>query len=131
MRDRIVTLIDYVDSGTDPFALEIRYHHNCWQEHVSHPILLDKDHIHLKNVSSIEVKYLFFRKVQKVVFGEHEIITLQCLVKEYVKIMENYNHNASGVKSSFVKSLLICEYGEDIGFHVRHQNNFYFLHGNF
>ena len=37
--------------------------------------------------------------------------------------MENYNHNAYGVKSSFLKTLLIREYGNSIGFHVRHQKN--------
>ena len=63
--------------------------------------------------------------------------------------MENYNHNASVVKLSIVKSLLIRKYGEDTGFHMRHQKKLsdavydkqncssyievasYFLHGNF
>ena len=38
-------------------------------------------------------------------------------------IMENYNHSVYGVKSSFLKTLLICEYGNSIGFHVHHQKN--------
>ena len=50
IRTRITTLIDFNDSGTDPFATEVRYHHSCWQEHVSHPVLSDEDHIHLQNV---------------------------------------------------------------------------------
>ena len=37
--------------------------------------------------------------------------------------MENCNHNAYGVKSSFLKTLLILEYEDSIGFHVCHQKN--------
>ena len=84
---------------------------------MSYPVLSDE------NASLIKAKYLFFRRVQKVIFEEHEIRTLQSLLKEYMTIMENYNHSAYGVKSSFLKTLLIREYGDSIGFHVRHQKN--------
>ena len=80
---RITTLIDVIDSGTDPFGIEVQYHHSCWQEHMSHPALSDEDHINLRNVSLIEAKYLLFRQFQKVIFEEHEIRTLQSLLKEY------------------------------------------------
>ena len=119
--ERASTLIDFITSGTNSFAIEVRYHHSCWQEHVSHPVLSDEDRIHLQNVSLIEAKYLFFRHLQQVIFEEHEIRFLQSLLKEYMTIMENYNHSAYGVKSSFLKTLLIREYGDSIGFHVRHQ----------
>ena len=123
IRTRIKTLIDFIDSGTDPFAIEVQYHHSCRHEHVPHPVLTDKDHIHLQNVSLIEAKHLFFRHVQKVIFEEHEIRTLQSLLKEYMTIMESYNHSAYEEKSSFLKTLLIREYGDSIGFHVQHQKN--------
>ena len=90
---------------------------------MSHPVLSDEEHIHLQKVSLIEAKYLFFRHVQKVVFEEHEIRTFQSLLKEYMAIMENFNHSAYGVKSSFLKTLLIREYEGSMGFHVRHQKN--------
>ena len=54
-------------------------------------------------------KYLFFRHVQKVIFEEHEIRTLQSLLKEYMTIMEIYNHSAHGVKSSFLRTWQIRE----------------------
>ena len=38
-------------------------------------------------------------------------------------IVENYNHGAYEVKSSFLKTLLICEYGDSIGFCVWHHEN--------
>ena len=125
IQTRLKTLIDFIDSGRDPcdIDIEVRYHHSCWQEHESHPVLSDEDHIHLQNVSLIEAKYLFFRHVQKVIFEELEIKTLERLLKEYMTIMENYNHSVYGVKSSFLKTLLICEYGDSIGFHAQHQKN--------
>ena len=36
-------------------------------------------------------------------------------------ITENYNHSAYRVKLIFLKTLLIREYGDSIGFHIRHQ----------
>ena len=38
-----------------------------------------------------------------------------------MKIMENYNHSAYRIKSGFLKTLLIRDYGDSIGFYVRHQ----------
>ena len=90
---------------------------------MSHRVLSDEDHIHVQNVSLIEAKYLFLRHVQKVIFKEHEIRTLQSLLKEYKRIVENYNRSAYGVKSNFLKTLLIREYEGSIGFHVQHQKN--------
>ena len=101
----------------------MRYHPSCWQEHAAHRDFSDEDHIYLQNVSLIEAKHLVFRHVQKVIFEEHKVRTLQNLLKECMTIMENYNHSAYGVKSSFLKRLLIREYGDSIGFHVRHQKN--------
>ena len=121
IRTRITTLTDVINFGTNPFAIEVRYHHSCWQEHISHPVLSDEDHIHLQNVFLIEAKYLSFKI--SLLFEEHEIRTLQSLLKEYMTIMENYNHRAYGVKSSLPKTLLIREYGDSIGFHVRDQKN--------
>ena len=40
-----------------------------------------------------------------------------------MEIMENYNHSAYRIKSSFLKTLLIREYGDSSGFYVRHQKN--------
>ena len=88
---------------------------------MSHPLFSGEDHIHLQNVFLIEAKYLFFRHDQKVIFEEHEIRSLQSLLKEYMAIMENYNHIVVRLNSSFLKTLLIREYGENIGLQIRHQ----------
>ena len=92
-------------------------------KNMSHPVLSDEFHIHLQSVSLIEAKYHFFRHVRKVILEELEIRTLQSLLKEYMTVMEDYYHSACGVKPSFLKTLLIHEYGDSIGFHVRHQKN--------
>ena len=72
----------------------MRYHPSCWQEHAAHPDFSGEDHIYLQNVSLIEAKHLVFRHVQKIIFEEHKVRTLQSLLKEYMTIMENYNHSA-------------------------------------
>ena len=92
-------------------------------KNMSHPVFSDEVHTHLQSVSLIEGKYLFFRHVQKVILEELEIRTLQSLLKEYMKVMADYYHSACGVKSSFLKTLLIREYGDSIGFYTRHQKN--------
>ena len=121
IRTQITILLDFIDSGTDSFAIEVRYHRSSLQERLSNPVFIHKDHIRLPNVSLIEAKYLFFRHVQKVIFEEHEIGTFQSLVEKYMAIMENYNDSAYGVKLGFPKTLLIREFGDSIGFHVRNQ----------
>ena len=123
IQTRITTLIDFIDSGTDPFTVELRYHHSCWQEHMPHPALSEEDRMHLLNVYLIEAKHSFFRHVQKVIFEKHEIRTLQSLLKEYMTSMEIYNLSAYGVKSSFLRTLEIPGYGDGIGFHVQHRKN--------
>ena len=40
-----------------------------------------------------------------------------------MKIMDNYNDAVYGAKSSFMKIFIIREYGDNTGFHVRHQKN--------
>lgn len=94
IRTPMTTLIDFIDSDTDPFAIEVIYHHSCWHEPVSHPVFSDKDHMHFLKVSLIESKSLFFTHVQMVIFEKHKIRTLQSLLKAHMAIMTGYNHSA-------------------------------------
>ena len=73
IRTCITTLIDFIDSGANPFAIEVRYHHSCWQEHAYCPVLSHEYYLHLQSVSLMQAKYPFFRYVQKVIFEGHEI----------------------------------------------------------
>ena len=60
---------------------------------------------------------------KRIFFEEHEIRTLHRLAKEYITIMKNCDFSAFDLKPSFPKTLLIREYGESVGFNVRHQKN--------
>ena len=56
------------------------------------------------------------------IFEDHEIRTLQGLLLDYNRITSNHGH-FSKVKSSFLKEILIKEFGEEVGFHERIQKN--------
>ena len=73
------------------------------------PVLSRKDHTHLQNVSLIEAN-LVLKNMES---------GCKSLLKEYMTITENYNHSAYGIKSSFLKTLLISKYGDSTGFHVQ------------
>jgi len=48
---------------------------------------------------------------------------LQSLVSDYKRIISDYGYVAGDVRSSYVKELLIEEYGETIGFKERSEMN--------
>ena len=56
-------------------------------------------------------------------FVDHEIITLQGLLREYKCIMGTYGLPNLGVKSSYVKEMLVREFGDGISFHVTPRKN--------
>ena len=60
---------------------------------------------------------------KRIFFEEHEIRTLHSLAKEYITNMKNCDFSAFDIKPSFPKTFLIREYGESVGFNVRHQKN--------
>ena len=49
--------------------------------------------------------------------------SLQSLVSDYKRIISEYRYVAGDVHSSYVKELLIEEYGETIGFKERSEMN--------
>ena len=120
IRDRLVKLID---ATTDPFATEIRYHHYCWMQNIRNKVITDVGRLHLQGVQVIEAQQMFYDYVREVIFQEHELRTVQGLLTEYKKITANFGFNTSGAKSSYIKELLIKEFGAGIGFHTRQQKN--------
>ena len=73
---------------------------------------------HLQGVNLREAQEIFFSHVRQVIFQDHESRTLQGLLRDYKRIISNHGHN-SLVKSSYLKEILIKEYGQNIGFHER------------
>ena len=123
LRDRLNTLIASIPDAQTAFGIENRYDHYCWRKYVSNARpLTDENMLHLQQVNLREAQALFLHHVRHVIFQEHELRTLQSLLNDYKCIISDYGHNST-VKSSFLKELLINEFGEGIGFHQRNQKN--------
>ena len=123
MRDKINCLIEYV--GDDPYAYEIRYHKSCWLNHVrKYQKLSEDDKMPLmQSVTFREAQTIFFDHVRVVIFQEHELRSLQSLLSDYQLIVSKYGFATDGVKSSYIKELLIREFKEAVGFHPQPQKN--------
>jgi len=123
LRSRLDTLITSIPDCETAFGLEIRYHRKFWRIYVSDSKpLSDESTPHLQSVNLQEARELFFHHVRQVIFIDHEFRTLQSLLQDYQRILSNHGHN-SIVKSSYLKDILISEFGDDIGFHERIQKN--------
>ena len=120
MRDRINR---FIDATTDVFAIEVRYHHKCWLKYITNRALTDEKMIHLQNIQVREVQEMFFHHVDEVIFKDHEIRTLQGLLKDYKNLLNNYGWPPSDIRSSYIKDLLVREFGDSIGFHSKFQRN--------
>jgi len=110
MRDRINCLID--SAGDQPYALEIRYHPKCWLKYVRNYQRMSEDdklpHVH--NVTLREAQTMFFNHIRKVIFEEHELRSLQSLLRDYNSLISQYGFPTSGVKSSYIKTILTREF---------------------
>ena len=74
---------------SDPFAADLMYHHNCWQENIDN---VSQKSTHLQNVTLKEARSLFFKHEDNVIFGEHEIRSLQSLLSDYKVIVSEYGY---------------------------------------
>ena len=107
---------------TNPFAAQInRDHPACWRKYISDT----KDevvNVPYQNVQVQEVKQLFFNHAKNVIFEENESRTLQGLLKDYNKMLENNNFNRCE-QTLLLKEMLQEEFGQSIGLHNRFQKN--------
>ena len=123
MRDRINCLID--SAAEQPYAIEIRYHHKCWLKHVrSYQKMSEDDKLpRMHDVTLREAQTVFFDHIRTIIFEEHELRSLQSLLRDYRSIISQYGFPTSGVKSSYIKDILTREFKGKIGFHCRPQMN--------
>ena len=123
MRDRINRVIDY--AAEDPYAVEIRYHNKCWLKYVrSYQKMSEDDKLsRMHNVNLREAQIIFFDHIRAVIFVEHELRSLHSLLRDYNSIISRYGFPTSGIKSSFIKDILIREFEAEIGFHSRPYKN--------
>ncbi len=122
MRDRINCLIN---STTDPFASAIRYHQKCWLKYVGayQKMSVEQKLPLLHEVTLHEAQTMFLDHARQVIFDDHEIRTIQGLLRDYKSIVGAYGLPILGVKSSYVKEMLMQEFGAGIGFYVSPQKN--------
>ncbi len=122
MRDRINCLINSI---TDPFASEIRYHQKCWLKYVGayQKMSVEQKLPLLHEVTLREAQTMFLDHARQVIFDDHEIRTIQGLLRDYKSIVGAYGLPILGVKSSYVKEMLMREFGAGIGFYVSPQKN--------
>ena len=123
LRGRLTRLVESTLALSDPFANDIMFHRACWMKHVNNISSRQSDTMHLQNVCLTEARQLFFRHVDSVVFKEREIRSLQSLLVDYKRIVCDYGYHVGDVKSSYLKELLIKEYGDTIGFKERNELN--------
>ena len=118
MRRRISCLID---STPDPFAADILYHNLCWLKYAL--MRNNEENYHTQNINIDDARNLFFGHVDKVLFQEREIRSLQSLLSDYKLIVGDYGYDVGNIKSSYLKEILVKEYGQSIGFKERPQKN--------
>lgn len=99
MRNRINCLID--SAADDQYALEIRYHHKCWLKYVrKYQKMSDDDKLpQMHNVTLREAQTIFLDHVRSVIFGEHELRSLQSLLQD---IGLTFQHLGSNLRTSRV-----------------------------
>ncbi|KAK1906157.1 putative multidrug resistance protein NorM [Dissostichus eleginoides] len=78
---------------------------------------------HMHNVTLREAQTIFFDNIRTVIFDEHELRSLQSLLRDYSSIVSRYGFPTSGVKSSYIKDILTREFKDKIGSHSRPQRN--------
>ena len=66
---------------------------------------------------------MFIDHARQVIFGDNEIRTLQGLLREYKTILGTYGLPTLGIKSSYVKEVLVRQFGAGIGFYDCPQKN--------
>ena len=89
MRDQINCLINSV---TDPFSSEIRYHQRCWLKYVGayQKMSVEQKLPLLHEVTLREAQTMFLDHACQVIFDDHEIRTLQGLLRDYKSIVGTY-----------------------------------------
>ena len=104
----------------DPFAAEIRYHPACWRKYISNT-KDEVEYLPYQHVQVQEVKQLFFNHVKNVIFEENEPRTLNGLLEDYIKMLENYNFKRCE-RTWLLKEMLQNKFRQSISFHNFQKN---------
>ena len=112
-----------IQSISDPFASEIRYHKSCWDKHIT-PLQksFSDQKLHTERMNYQQVKNTFFRHVHTYIFEEGEPRFFKGLTLDSQNFLLNYGIQTQ-LKPSDVKTILQEEFGEKIGFQLRYRKN--------
>ena len=91
LRTQLSKLVEAVSARSDPFAADLMYHFPCWRDYISNLHFDPKKKVHLQNATYSEIKQMFFRKVDQIIFAEHKIQSFQSVSYEYRKIAREYD----------------------------------------
>ena len=96
-RERMTRVINFIFALSDLFGADYRHHHTCLGKNIDH---VSQKSTHLQNITLKDAQSLFFTHVDNVIFGDHEIRSLQSLLCEYKVIMTDYVYPVGDIKSS-------------------------------
>ena len=104
MRGRLDAYISSIPDCHTAFGVEIRSHRKCWQDHVRNvqPLTAESSP-HLQQVSLRQAQVIFLELADQVIYKDHG--------------------HRSNAKSSYVKEIMIREFGDCIAFYERTQQN--------
>eukprot|EP00794_Sanderia_malayensis_P008489 gene8489-9396_t len=123
LKDGIVRerILHFLRECEDPFAREVRYHKSCWNQHIRYG-RQDEGTLHVQRVRKEEFNQLFFEHVRECVIRDKEPRTLKGLMKDYNKLLDNFNYPECE-RTSYIKKILEDAFGDELGFHSRFQKN--------
>ena len=142
LKTRIQT---FIEATTDPFSTEVWYHDSCRKMYIKpvyntlytikpvyntlytikpvyNTLYTSAEREDLQNVSENEIEQNFINYISTTILDDEEPKTLKCLCKEYTDMLLNFGFFKT-IKSDRMKDLLICNFGEKIGFHPQIQRN--------
>ena len=70
----------------------------------------------MQDITYRKVQTMFFDHTRKVIFEEHELRSLQSLLRDYCSIISQFGFPTSGVRSSYIKEILRREFKGRIAF---------------
>ena len=85
LRVRIERLAESTSQLSDPFANDIMYHRSCWMKYVTNPLKNPMNSLfqRFKNINRFEMKNIFLRYIDIIIFRGHEIRSVQSFLLEY------------------------------------------------
>ena len=104
---------------TDPFSTEVWYHDSCRKMYIKpvyNTLYTSAEREDFQNVSEKEIEQNFINYISTTILDDEEPKTLKCLCKEYTDMLLNFGFFKT-IKSDRMKDLLICNFGEKIGFY--------------